>query len=75
MLRAPAHVRGDDRRQLGHRLGGDRAVVAGDQAQEAAHGGDLAHPRAVALGDEQAGRVGADVDARAAHLVAIISSR
>ena len=45
-----------------------------DEAQEAPHGEDLAQPRAVALGDEQARRVRADVDARAAHLVAIISA-
>ena len=45
VLVRPAHVRGHDRGQLGDRLGGNRAVVTGDQTQEAAHGDELAHPR------------------------------
>ena len=65
-LAGRARLRGHDRRQLGHRLGRDRAAVAAATRRRKRRTAATSRRRPPSrLGDQQAGRVGADVDARA----------
>jgi hypothetical protein len=56
-----------DSRHDADRLGRDATIGLGHEGHEHAPREHLAQAAVVALGDEQACRVGADVDARAAH--------